>query len=133
MAIADPEALEYVEALAGTPLAWLARSILERIDALPALPRETAQQRVEDADRQLDEIREAALWTVKREIDWTDALEELRSHFGLERVAVELPMGGTAALTGDGRRGSLDRFAATLARELEESRSAVRRREGTDG
>lgn len=130
MAAPDAEALEYVETFAANGLAWLGEGILERISDLPDLPRDTPQQIVEDADRQLSQIRIAALNLVKRELDQTAALEELRFHFRLDEVRVELPAGGTASLTGADRRAALERFSRTLARELEESRSAVRRREG---
>lgn len=130
MAKPDAEALEYVDTFAANGLAWIAQAVLERIAELPDSPRATPRQIVEDADRQLAEIREAALDLVKREIDWTAALEDLRFHFLLQEVAAELPAGGTTPLTGANRRVALKNFAETLARELEESHTAVRRREG---
>ncbi|MGA9580787.1 MAG: hypothetical protein WBR13_02315 [Allosphingosinicella sp.] len=130
MAVIDPEADVIVRTLRETALSWLGDVAAEAIADLEEMPRDTREQRVYAAKRQLEEVRRSLLSVVKLERQFTSELGSIAPQLGIRNVVFESPDGELVELTSQERTAALDRFASVLQLEIEGSLRAARLREG---
>jgi hypothetical protein len=130
MAVIDPEADVIVWTLRETALSWLGDVAAEAIADLEEMPRDTREQRVYAAQRQLEEVRRSLLTVVKLERQFTSELGSIAPQLGIRNVVFDSPDGELVELTSQERTAALDRFANVLQLEIEGSLRAARLREG---